>query len=42
MSYNVLLVPEYCNSFTLERLHLVGLWEKREQQVVVRDLWRET
>ena len=29
------------SQFPAGRLHLVGLWEKRTQQLVVRDLWRK-
>ena len=40
-SHNVLFVPAL-HRFPLGRLHLVGLRRKRTQQLVVRDLWRET
>ena len=35
--HDVILCP-HCNSFPW-KTHLVGLWEKRAQQVAVRDLW---
>ena len=34
------LCPNSIQQFHFGKLHLVGHWEKKAQQLVVRDLWR--